>query len=305
MLDLCLLGTGGMMPLPNRYLTSLMVRYNGSDVLIDCGEGTQIAMKKAGMSPHSIDTMLFTHYHADHISGLPGLLLEMGNGGRTAPVKMFGPKGLTRVVNALRVIAPQLPFEIELHEFDKEYDTFELNGYKITYFRVNHNVTCYGYSLYIPRLGLFDLEGAKAQNIPVEYWNSLQHGETVTDGDKTYTPDMVMGPPRRGLKITYTTDTRPCENIVKAAKESDLFICEGMYGEREKLPDAKKKKHMIFTEAAALAKEAHVKELWLTHFSPALMNGERYMKGVKKIFPESRLGKDGLKKELDFVDEGE
>lgn len=303
MLDLCLLGTGGMMPLPHRWLTSLMVRYNGSDILIDCGEGTQIAMKEAGFSPHSIDTMLFTHYHADHISGLPGLLLEMGNGGRTAPVKMFGPKGLIRVVNSLRVIAPQLPFQIEFYEFDKDYFTFKLNGYEITAYKVNHNVPCYGYSLYIPRLGLFDLEGAKAKKIPVEYWNALQHGETIEADGITYTPDMVMGPPRRGLKVTYVTDTRPCENIVKAAKDSDLFICEGMYGEREKLPDAKKKKHMIFSEAAHLAKDSNVKELWLTHFSPALLRGDIFMKGVKKIFPNSVLGKDGMKKELDFIDE--
>lgn len=116
MLDICLLGTGGMMPLPKRYLTSMMARYNGSSILIDCGEGTQIAMKEVGWSPKPIDVMLFTHYHADHISGLPGLLLGMGNAERSEPITMVGPRGLERVVNSLRVIAPELPFEINYIE---------------------------------------------------------------------------------------------------------------------------------------------------------------------------------------------
>ena len=115
MLDVCLLGTGGMMPLPRRWLTALMTRYNGSSLLIDCGEGTQVAIKEKGWSFHPIDVICFTHYHADHISGLPGLLLTMGNAERTKPVLMIGPRGLERVVNALRTIAPELPFPIEFH----------------------------------------------------------------------------------------------------------------------------------------------------------------------------------------------
>ena len=116
MLDVCLLGTGGMMPLPYRWLTSLMVRYNGSSLLIDCGEGTQIAVKEKGWSFKPIDVICFTHYHGDHISGLPGLLLTMGNADRTKPLTLIGPKGLERVVNSLRVIAPELPFQIKYKE---------------------------------------------------------------------------------------------------------------------------------------------------------------------------------------------
>ena len=128
MLDVCLLGTGGMMPLPYRWLTALLTRYNGSSLLIDCGEGTQVAMKKAGLSAKPIDIMCFTHYHADHISGLPGMLLTMGNAERTEPLTMIGPKGLERVVNALRTIAPELPFEIRYLEIDGAKQHFSING---------------------------------------------------------------------------------------------------------------------------------------------------------------------------------
>ena len=127
------------MPLPYRWLTSLMVRYNGSSILIDCGEGTQIAMKEKGWSPKPIDVICFTHYHADHISGLPGMLLTMGNAERTEPLILIGPKGLERVVNALRVIAPELPFEIKYMEITEKEQSFQFDGYRIEAFRVNHN----------------------------------------------------------------------------------------------------------------------------------------------------------------------
>ena len=306
MLDVSLLGTAGMMPLPYRFLTSLMARYNGSDLLIDCGEGTQVAIAKKGWSPHSIDTLLLTHYHADHVSGLPGLLLSMANGEKTSPLSIYGPKGLSRIVNSLLVIAPDLPFEISLHEINTPTLEFSSKGFDIKAFRVNHNVICYGYSLSVKRLPKFDLEAAKEKNIPLRFWNALQHGQDCIDDDGTvYTPSMVMGPPRKGLKVTYTTDTRPCQSIIDNAAESDLFICEGMYAEKEKKDNAKKNKHMMFSEAAALARDASVKELWLTHFSPSLMGADKYMGGIRKIFKNTRLGKDGLTKELKFEDEEE
>ena len=161
MLDVCLVGTGGMMPLPRRWLTALMTRYNGSSLLIDCGEGTQVAIKEKGWSFKPIDVICFTHYHGDHISGLPGLLLTMGNADRTEPLTLVGPKGLERVVNALRVIAPELPFEIKFIEITQPEQVIELNGYRITAFKVNHNVLCYGYTLEILRQGKFSAERAK------------------------------------------------------------------------------------------------------------------------------------------------
>ena len=300
MLDVCLLGTSGMMPLPNRWLTALMMRYNGSSLLIDCGEGTQIAIKEKGWSFHPIDIICFTHFHGDHISGLPGLLLTMGNADRTEPVTIVGPKGLERVVNSLRVIAPELPFEIKFIELSGLNETIHLNGYIIEAFKVNHNVLCYGYSITIERGGRFFVEKAHENNIPQAYWNRLQKGESIQDGDKTYTPDMVLGAPRKGIKLTYCTDTRPIPSIAEHARKADLFICEGMYGEKEKEGKAIEYKHMTFYEAAKLAKEAEVKELWLTHYSPSLIKPELFMKDTKAIFPNTKPGKDKKSIILEF-----
>lgn len=300
MLDVCLLGTGGMMPLPYRWLTSLMVRYNGSSLLIDCGEGTQIAIKEKGWSFKPIDVICFTHYHVDHISGLPGLLLTMGNADRTEPLTLIGPKGLERVVNALRVIAPELPFPVKCIEIREPEETFEMNGYRLKAFRVNHNVLCYGYTMEVDRAGKFDVERAKAAEIPQKYWGILQRGETVEYEDRVLTPDMVLGPARKGLKLTYCTDTRPTESIKNNAEEADLFICEGMYGEKDKQKKAREYKHMTFYEAAELARDAKVKELWLTHYSPSLTRPEEYMNDVREIFPEAVAAKDGRSMELVF-----
>ena len=303
MLDVCLLGTGGMMPLPRRWLTACMTRYNGSSLLIDCGEGTQIAIKEKGWSFKPIDVICFTHFHGDHISGLPGLLLTMGNAERTQSLTLIGPKGLERVVNALRVIAPELPFPIIYREINGKEEVFDFDHYRVKAFQVNHNILCYGYTMEIDRAGKFDAKRAQEQNIPLKCWNPLQKGETVTDGRNTYTPEMVLGTPRKGLKVTYTTDTRPTASIVENALKSDLFICEGMYGEMDKAEKAKGYKHLTFYEAAQLAKEADVKELWLTHYSPSLVRPNEYMDAVRKIFPQAKAGKDRMSKELKFDEE--
>ena len=300
MLDVCLVGTGGMMPLPRRWLTALMTRYNGSSLLIDCGEGTQVAIKEKGWSFKPIDVICITHFHADHISGLPGMLLTMGNAERTEPLTMIGPKGLERVVNSLRIIAPELPFEIKFIEITQPEQVIELNGYRITAFKVNHNVLCYGYTLEILRQGKFSAERAKEQDIPLKYWNPLQKGQTIEADGITYTPEMVLGPARKGIRLTYTTDTRPTESILRNAKESDLFICEGMYGEDDKADKARGYKHMTFREAAVLARDARVKEMWLTHYSPSLVRPDEFMDKVREIFPNAYPGKDGKSLELNF-----
>lgn len=303
MLDICLLGTGGMMPLPYRWLTSMMARCDGSGLLIDCGEGTQIALKKKGWSPKPIDVILFTHYHADHVSGLPGLLLTMGNAERTEPLLLIGPKGLERVIAALRVIAPELPFPIRYLELTEQREQHKVGPYLIDAYRVNHNVLCYGYSISIPRGGKFDPVRAKEQNIPLKFWNPLQKGQTCEENGIVYTPDMVLGGVRKGLKVTYCTDTRPVPVIAEYAEGADLFICEGMYGEPDKLGKAREHKHMTMYEAAELADKAQPAEMWLTHYSPSLNYPDDYMDKVKKIFPRAKAARDGWTVQLDFKEE--
>lgn len=303
MLDICLLGTGGMMPLPYRWLTSMMARYNGQSILIDCGEGTQIAMKEKGWSPKPIDVICFTHFHADHISGLPGMLLTMGNAERTEPLLLVGPKGLTKVVMSLRIIAPELPFAIDCLELTDSEHTIQLDGFRIEAFKVNHNVPCYGYSIVIDRIGKFQVDKAVALGIEKKYWNRLQQGETIETENMTLVPEMVLGENRKGLRVTYCTDTRPTESILKHAENADLFICEGMYGEPDKLKKAKENKHMTFYEAAELARRAAVKRLWLTHYSPSLNRPDEYLPAVRKIFKETETCKDGKTIELVFENE--
>ncbi len=303
MLDICLLGTGGMMPLPYRWLTSMMARCDGSSLLIDCGEGTQVALKEKGWSPKSIDIICFTHYHADHISGLPGLLLTMGNAERTEPLVLIGPKGLERVVTALRCIAPELPFCLRFLELEESRQQFRIGPYQIDAYKVSHNVTCYGYTISIPRAGRFDVERARAQGVPMKAWSRLQKGESLEIEGVCYTPDMVLGPERRGLKVAYCTDTRPVPVIAEYAKDADLFICEGMYGEDGKEAKAREHKHMTMYEAAQLAQKANPRELWLTHYSPSLTRPEEFIEKVRKIFPRAKAARDGWTAELAFDEE--
>jgi ribonuclease Z len=224
----------------------------------------------------------------------------MGNAERKEPLIMIGPKGLERVVNSLRTIAPELQFDIKFIELNENQHAIVFDEYRIKAFKVKHNVTCYGYSIEIDRSGKFNAEKAKKLNIPVQNWSILQRGEDVIVDGKKYTPDMVMGSPRKGLKVTYSTDTRPVEAIVEAARDADLFICEGMYGEADKDAKAREYKHMTFKEAAGIAKEANPKEMWLTHYSPSLIKPAQYMDTVTDIFPNSKAGKDGMSVDLAF-----
>lgn len=310
MLDVKLLGTSGMMPLLDRYLTSLLVKYNGMSILVDCGEATQLALRNAGESTKDIDIICITHFHADHIGGLVGLMLLMGNQGKTSPLTIIGPEGIEKVVESMRVIAPILPYEIKYKEIRTIYTNYRVNELTIhTFneltihaFKVNHKINCYGYTFELSRLPKFDVAKATVLGLAKKFWGVLQHGEPVSVDGKLYTPDMVLGESRKGLKVTYCTDTRPCESIIRNAYDSDLFICEAMYGDPDKKQDALEKKHMMMDEAADIARAAKVSELWLTHFSPSMAYPQNYLKDTQKIFKNTVIPKCGQHKELRFED---
>lgn len=299
MIDICLLGTGGMMPLPGRALTALYVRMGSRALLIDCGEGTQTAMRKASARFKPIEAILITHFHADHISGLPGLLLTLGNEGRVEPLHMYGPEGLEQVVAGLRVIVPELPFEIIYHEFNlKDEAHFECAGLEADVFPVDHGIPCLGYHIELNRAGKFDPVKAKENGVPMKLWGRLQKGETV-DG---FTPGDVLGAPRKGISFVYATDTRPVPAIEKYGRNADLMILEGMFGEHEKQERAEVSRHMMMQEAAEIAANVNAKQLWLTHYSPATPEPEIFAEELKEIFSETVVCTDGMTTTLQFAD---
>ncbi len=299
MIKVTLIGTGGMVPLPGRYLASCHIEYQGRAILIDCGEGTQISLQKGKISLNKIDTILISHCHADHVTGLPGLLLTIGNHGRTEPLYIIGPRGSTKILNSLLVVCGFLPFEVRIAELhDTRPEEFNQVGFKIRSIPLKHHINCLGYSLELSLRPHFQPEEAKRLKVPLNLWKILHNGENVLVDDRTITPDMVLGSPRKPIKISYVTDTRPVKLIDEEVKNSDLFICEGMYGDDEMLEGAVEKMHMIFSEAAKIALNANVKELWLTHFSPSMPLPENYIESASKIFSNTLIGKDLMSKTL-------
>ena len=192
MLELCMLGTGGALPLPDRGLSACYLRVKGKGVLIDCGEGTQTAIRKLGWGFRCIDGMIITHYHGDHCGGLPGFLLSLGKAERREPFHIWGGTGLSAVVNGLRVVAPVLPFPVVLHEFHGPEVEFELIGLHFHGFRLDHGVPCYGWQIDLPRKPVFHPERAEALGVPMADWKRLQAGESVGGVN----PAQVMGEPR-------------------------------------------------------------------------------------------------------------
>lgn len=299
MIDLCTLGTGGSIPMPDRALSSLYVRINGHLLLVDCGEGTQTGIRRSGWGFIGVDAILITHFHADHCGGLPGFLLSLAKAHRTEEVHVYGPEGLRQVLTGLCVVVPPLPFPLYLHEL-RGGETFSALGMTISCFPLNHSVPCLGYRFELPRQSAFNPEKARALDVPVTLWKVLQAGETVTVDGRTIRPAEVLGPPRKGIAFVFATDTRPVRALVKQGKSADLMILEGMYGEESKRPQALKNRHMLFREAAAIARKAEAKALLLTHFSNSLDEPEASLPEAQAIFPNTACASDGMCMTLRF-----
>lgn len=305
MIDLTLLGCGGNVPMPNRFLSSLFINYKGRKMLIDCGEGTQVAMKKYNCGFKTIDLILITHLHGDHIIGLIGLLQTMGNSGKTDDLTIVGPVGITDAMNAIKVLVEYLPYRVYVIENPKEKFSLEydiLKDIEISTIDLEHSTECIGYSLYFKRKAKFDREKALSNEVPQILWKKLQEQDSIIYDDKTYYSSMVLGDERRGIKLSFITDTRPTFEIPQFIYGSDLFICEGMYGDDLDISKAVKNKHMTFREAASLANAGNVDKLLLTHFSPSIEEPKDFAHNATNLFKDTTIGEDGLTLSLSYKD---
>lgn len=306
MLEVILLGCGGSMPIPNRYLSATLLKYKGRKILIDCGEGTQLSMKAINAGFKTLDLICITHLHGDHINGLPGLLATLGNSGRTDPIMIIGPIGTKTIFRALEIFVPHLPFVVKILERGLDLDLINpldwSDEVQISTLNLDHSSPCIGYRFEIKRHPKFVMEKAIANQVPKPLWSTLQKNQTATFGNKTYHQHMVLGEKRHGIVVSLVTDSRPIAEIIPFIYQSDLFICEGTYALDSDLEKAIYNKHMTFSEAAMLAKKGHVKNLWLTHFGVALRDPESYFEVAQRIFKETEIGKDHLERTLTFAD---
>jgi len=305
MLEAVLLGTGGMLPLPGRWLSSLLVRNGGNLILFDCGEGTQVAWRVTGWGFRKLSAICISHVHADHIAGLPGLLHAVANSGRTEMLPIFGPAGVGEVVRGLRTIAPTLPFYAPICEL-ADGDPFALpGGLTGTVAAGEHGMEVLAYRIDLPRRPMFLAERAAELDVPRAGWRALQAGEAVEVEGRIIRPDEVAGPPRPGLSLAYVTDTRPLPRLADLARGVDLLVSEATYGNDDDRHKAVERGHMTFSEAATLARDAEARRLWLTHFSPAVTDPEAWRENAAAIYPGVVIGRGGLREALAFRDEPE
>ncbi len=302
MVTVKIIGTGGVYPIPKRRLPVLYIENGDNDgraCLIDCGEGTQVALREMGINMGKIDAIYITHTHADHVMGLPGLLMTIGLSERTKPLDVYTPVGTKTALLKLFEICGPLPYELKIHEVGSG-DTVKQKNYKAEAFSVKHTVTCMGYNIIFEKPAHFDVQKAKAIGFdPRNFKILLADGEFNMDG-KIITPDMVTDGADRSFKICYLTDSAFCENFVENAKDADLFVCEAMYADEEKYETAQKKRHMMMQQACEIAKKANVKNLWFTHISPAWNNPFEFEKTAKELFEGSHFPHDGETGEFKF-----
>lgn len=302
-IDALLLGNSGMHPTRDRWLSSLLLRCQGELILFDCGEGTQIPWRRFHWGFRRVGAICLTHWHADHIGGLPGVLFSIANAGRTEPINLFGPVGITPIVAGLCVIVPHLPFELRIVELAGG-ESFGLPGDLTgTCVAGLHGLPVLTYRVDASRARRFDPDRAQALRIPRPLWRPLQRGESVTWSGGSASPDDVLGPPRRGLAVGFVTDTRPVPAHQPFLHEVDLLVCEGTYGDSADAEKAMEWGHLTFAEAAELARDADARELWLTHFSPGMTDPEAWATEANSRFPRTTIGYSGLTATLNYPDE--
>ena len=309
MLTITLLGTAATMPLPDRALSTAFAACGGHGLLFDCGEGTQAAARRAGVNLMRADAVCLTHYHGDHIFGLPGLLQTLGAQGRTRPLLLVGPKGLAGIWSAVRALTGPLPYAVRLQEADGPLALDALSegwpaGAVLRPFATRHRVPSRGYRLDLPRAGRFDPAKARALNVPVPAWKLLQRGQSIPlENGAVVAPADVLGPARRGLRFVFSGDTAPCPALEQAAQNADLFLCDATYPDNEQEAQAKQWGHSTFAQGAAIAKKAGVRRFWLMHYSPMILEPEAALPNAQAVFPAAECGFDGKQIILQYDEE--
>lgn len=301
MIDVCMLGTVGMMPMPGRWLSCALIRCGASLTLIDCGEGTQIPWKSLGWGFRQLGAICLTHMHADHVAGLPGVLFMVAHAGRTEPLHIYGPPGTTYIIDGLRRIAPEMPYPLHIHEI-KSGSHFPLPGdLHGSCIAAAHGISCLAYRFELRRNPAFQPDKARALGLPVQLWSRLQKGETLEYNGQRITPSQVLGEARRGISLAYITDTRPTSALAAFARDVDLLICESMYDSAEDLPLARTNAHMLVTESAGIARDAGAHALILTHFSPKIHDTSNAEKAARQIFKNARAAREGMVVTLEYT----
>jgi len=309
MLDVTLLGTAALMPIPDRALTAATLTSAGHTILFDCGEGTQTAARRAGVSLMKADVIALTHYHGDHVFGLPGLMQTMEVLGRATPLTIIGPAGLRTALRPLLELVGHTGYPVRLVELpDGGVPMRELAGgwpeaARLTAFETAHRVVSQGYSFTLGRAGKFQPERAKALGVPVKQWSLLQRGQSVRAGERTVTPGEVLGPARRGLKFVFTGDSALCDSLVEGARGADLMISEATYGENAQAQMAAEYGHMTFAQAAEVARRADARRLWLAHYSQMVEDPGEYLPNATAVFENTLCGEDGMSLTLRFDEE--
>lgn len=302
-LEAFVLGCGGMMPLPYRHLTSVLVRREGDLFLFDGGEGTQVSLKRLNLKWKKIDAIFVSHTHADHVTGLPGILMLSSQVDRTEPLYIYGPPKIAEYIEtSRRVLDMYINYPIIVKEITEPGIVHSGEDFYIRAFPLKHTKTCVGYTLEeLERPGEFNPQKAIELGVPCgPLFSKLQHGESVENNDGVLIhPEQVMGAKRPGRKISYVTDTMYLPSIAKEVQGSNLLFCEGMF-EQAFLDQATEKKHMTSTQAATIAKDANVDKMALIHYSPRYTNKELkvLLDEAKQVFPNTILSEDRMTFEI-------
>ena len=301
------LGCGGMMPLPYRHLTSMLVRREGELFLFDGGEGTQVSLRRLNLKWKKINAIFVSHTHADHVTGLPGIMMLSSQVDRTEPLYIYGPPKIAEYIETSRKVLDMfINYPVVVKEITAPCIVHGGEGFYIRAFPLAHTKTCVGYTLEeLDRPGEFSPEKAKALNVPMgPLWGKLQKGESVAASDgKIIKPEQVLGPARSGRKFSYVTDTLYKPSIANEVKGSDLLICEGMF-EEALIDQAREKKHMTAKQAATIARDAGVKRMAMIHYSPRYTDRELsvLLDEARTIFPAAELTKDRMHFDIPYVE---